>query len=476
MGKFGGVSDRGSNFVNLRDHMNFRAVNRSRSPAGNVPASKSLVLLLQGPVGPFFSTLAKALTTAGYDTLKVNFNGGDWLFSHGRGALNFCGTTDAWADWLKAFIKRDAPLVIVLFGDCRPYHRMAVDVARQLGVPVLCFEEGYARPHFISCEWGGNNARSPLRVDTPPASDVETPLEPTELIRGNLFRSMAIEGVAYYVVKALGAPFFFGNEHHRNRAISSEVILWTRNFYRKLRYYPRNNNLTVDLIENLEGRYFVVALQVHDDQQLLSHGRGWTMERLITETIRSFARRADPAHQLVFKIHPMDRGHKSYRPFVKQLALLCKCEERVQVLDDGSIGLLIRHSLGLVTVNSTSGLLALNHGKPLLALGDTFYGAEGLANLPKNDALSAAAIDDFWQNPIAPQKERVQQFVRHMYRQSLINGSFYLRTYVEDTAQRVVQRIRVQVPAVAEDETIAFLRPDNTTLLEQPDFGGRSGS
>ncbi|MEZ2218772.1 capsular biosynthesis protein [Rhizobium sp. RCC_161_2] len=475
MGKFGGISDRGSNFVNLRDHMNFRTANRSRWPIGNAPTSKPLVLLLQGPVGPFFDILAKALVTGGYDTLKVNFNGGDWLFSHGKGALNFCGTTDAWADWLKAFIKRDAPLVIVLFGDCRPYHRMAIDVAGQLGVPVLCFEEGYARPHFISCEWGGNNARSPLRTDTSVTADSDMPLEPVELMRGNLFRSMAMEGIAYYVVKALGAPFFFGNEHHRDRAIVSEVILWARNFYRKLRYYPRNNNLTVDLIENQEGRYFVVALQVHDDQQLLSHGRGWTMERLITETIRSFARCANPAHQLVFKIHPMDRGHKSYRPFVKQLAMLSKCEERVQVLDDGSIGLLIRHSLGLVTVNSTSGLLALNHGKPLLALGDTFYGAEGLATLPKNDALSATAIDDFWQSPIAPQKERVQQFVRHMYRQSLVNGSFYLRPYIEGTAERVVQRIRQQFPAAEAARTVVFPHADNSILLEQPDFGSRSG-
>jgi capsular polysaccharide export protein len=473
MGKLGGISDRGSNFVNLRDHMNFRAANHSQAPGGDAAASKSLVLLLQGPVGPFFDTLSRALGAGGYDTLKVNFNGGDWVFSHGKGTVNFCGTTDAWADWLQAFIKRDAPLVIVLFGDCRPYHRTAINVAGQLGVPVLCFEEGYARPHFISCEWGGNNARSPLRIDIPAAADPETQLEPAELMRGNLFRSMAMEGIAYYLAKAVGAPFFFGNEHHRDRAISSEVILWARNFYRKLRYYPRNNHLTIDLIENQESHYFVVALQVHDDQQLLSHGRGWTMERLITETIRSFARCADPTHQLVFKIHPMDRGHKSYRPFVKQLALLSKCEERVQVLDDG---LLIRHSLGLITVNSTSGLLALNHGKPLLALGDTFYGAEGLATLPKNDALSARSIDDFWQNPIAPQKERVQQFVRHMYRQSLINGSFYLRAHVGDTAERVVQRIRLQLPSTARAKTIAFLRPDNTTLLEQPDFGGRSRS
>ncbi|WP_454851006.1 capsular polysaccharide export protein, LipB/KpsS family [Rhizobium binxianense] len=469
---FEGISDRGSKLINLRDRMGLAASGRLRSSVGNAAVSKPLVLLLQGPVGPFFGTLAKALTSLGYDTLKVNFNGGDWLFSHGKGTLNFCGSTAAWADWLEAFIRRDAPLVIVLFGDCRPYHRTAIGVAERAGVPVLCFEEGYARPHFISCEWGGNNARSPLRLDLPSAPASEEPLEPIELMKGNLFRSMARDGAAYYLAKALGAPVFFGNEHHRDRGILSETILWARNFYRKLRYYPDNNSLAMNLIENLEGRYFVVALQVHDDQQLLWHGRGWTMERLITETIRSFARRADPTHHLVFKIHPMDRGHKSYRPFVKQLALLSKCEDRVHVLDDSSIGLLIRHSLGLITINSTSGLLALNHGKPLLALGDAFYGTEELAISPGSNALSAVAIDDFWQSATAPQKERVHQFVDRMYRQSLVNGSFYLRAHVEATAQRVAQRISLQLPS-ATARTTAFPQPENITAFGRQDLGGR---
>lgn len=472
MGKFEVTSDRGSKFVNLRGRMGFAALNQFRSPVGNAPGSRPLVLLLQGPVGPFFDTLAKVLAAKGFDTLKVNFNGGDWLFSHGKGTLNFCGTTSVWADWLQTFIQRGAPLVIVLFGDRRPYHRTAIDIAERLGVPILCFEEGYARPHFISCEWGGNNALSPLRSGGPSSSAPDEPIEPMELVKGNLFRSMAFDAVAYYLSKALGAPFFFGNEHHRDRGILSETVLWARNLCRKLRHYPENNSLAIDLIENLESRYFVVALQVHDDLQLLWHGRGWTMERLITETIRSFARCAEPTHHLVFKIHPMDRGHKSYRPFVRQLALLSTCEDRVHVLDDGSIGLMIRHSLGLITVNSTSGLLALNHGKPLLALGDALYGAEGLAIPPESDALSATAIDRFWQSPAAPQREQVQQFVERMYRQSLINGSFYLRAYLEGTAERVAQRIRSQRPSVA-SQTVPFTRPNNKAVLELADFGGR---
>ena len=38
------------------------------------------VLLLQGPVGPFFALLAQDLREAGAEVFKVNFNAGDCLF------------------------------------------------------------------------------------------------------------------------------------------------------------------------------------------------------------------------------------------------------------------------------------------------------------------------------------------------------------------------------------------------------------
>lgn len=426
---------------------------------GDFPAQKPLILLLQGPVGPFFRVLATQLETTGYDVLKVNFNGGDWLFFNGPHTLHFAGTMDAWTDWLNAFIRGRKPEAIVLFGDSRPYHRQAIAVARQAGIPVASFEEGYVRPNFITLEWGGNNALSPLRELKPPRH-ARGAIETVEPVKGNLFRAMTFFAIRYYLTKTAGAIFFRGNAHHRSRGIFSESVLWTRNFYRKLRYYPANNELMLNLIENLEDQYFVLALQVHDDQQLLRHGRGWTMERLITESIRSFKRFAANNHHLVIKIHPMDRGHKSYRPFAMELARVAGCEDRVHIVDDGSIGLLIRHSLGLVTINSTSGLLALNHGKPLLALGEAVYNGPGLARL-YNPHLSVepSGLDAFWAAPVAPDRAAVKMFNARMREESLVNGSFYLRGLLEATARRVVGRIQTELKIVPiEDAAIERLQ------------------
>ena len=35
------------------------------------------ILLLQGPLGPFFQTLSQALSKAGHEVYKIHFNGGD---------------------------------------------------------------------------------------------------------------------------------------------------------------------------------------------------------------------------------------------------------------------------------------------------------------------------------------------------------------------------------------------------------------
>ncbi|MBA8901834.1 capsular biosynthesis protein [Rhizobiales bacterium] len=414
-------------------------------------SEKPLVLLLQGPVGPFFRTLAASFEAEGFDVLKINFNGGDWLFSHGPGTLNFCGSMDAWSDWLDTFIRSRRPEAIVLFGDSRPYHRQAIMVALRAGVPVSSFEEGYVRPNFITCEWDGNNALSPLRRPQPAHHENPAP-EAVEPVKGNLFRAMTLFAIRYYLAKTAGAVFFRGNVHHRSRGILSESILWTRNFYRKIRHYPANNEMMLNLIENLENQYFVVALQVHDDQQLLRHGRGWTMEKLITESIRSFKRFASPAHHLVIKVHPMDRGHKSYRPFAMELARIAGCADRVHIVDDGSIGLLIRHSLGLVTVNSTSGLLALNHGKPVLSLGEAIYNRRDLVwGRYSNDLDATAGIDDFWLSPMPPKRDAVKAFNKRMHEESLVNGSFYLRNLIDITTKRVVRRIQADLKVISVD-------------------------
>jgi len=122
-------------------------------------------LFLQGPCSPFFARLGQALRGAGHCVRKVNFTVGDSVTWR-------CGQTTAFRgpmEHLPAFYAqqyaRHRVSDIVLFGDCRPVHRPAIALAKQQGMRVHVFEEGYFRPHWITLERDGVNGNSTLPRD-----------------------------------------------------------------------------------------------------------------------------------------------------------------------------------------------------------------------------------------------------------------------------------------------------------------------
>ena len=57
------------------------------------------VLLLQGPLGPFFRRLSRDLKEAGARVSKINFHGGDWVF-YPTGSIRYRGRMEnGWGTW-----------------------------------------------------------------------------------------------------------------------------------------------------------------------------------------------------------------------------------------------------------------------------------------------------------------------------------------------------------------------------------------
>ena len=92
------------------------------------------ILLLQGPVGPFFRRLAREFEEQGHKVSKINFNGGDAFFYQRDGAFNFYGKPEQWPDFLRDKLELLSIDRLYLFGDCREYHRQTHDIATQTGI------------------------------------------------------------------------------------------------------------------------------------------------------------------------------------------------------------------------------------------------------------------------------------------------------------------------------------------------------
>lgn len=399
------------------------------------------MVLLQGPVGPFFRHLQAALDGNGFDAWRITFNAADRLFASGEKQIAFSGAKKDWAAWFAGFLVAADIDHLVLFGAEREIHAVARRQAEAAGVNIVSLEEGYLRPGFVTMERGANNWLSPVAGHLPPPDfKDETGMQQDGGFRG--FPAMCAYGVTYYSVRTLFTGLAQRDLFHRRIRPVEETFLWARNLYRRFAHASSNFNTVQRLLEHHDRRYYLVPLQVAADTQLAKAALGWTSARLIMESLKSFAQSAPPTHRLVFKIHPLERGHSRDHHLVRQTARMLGVEDRVDVLDAGSLGLLTRHAAGMITINSTSGVSAIYHGVPLMVVGAAFYANDALATCARGNP----DFDSFWTGGHVADERLRRRYLAWIRHSSLKPGDFYARDGIELACAGVLDLIRSAAP------------------------------
>lgn len=375
------------------------------------------VLLLQGPVGPFFARLAEALRARGATVYKVNFNGGDWVF-YPRQSFHYRGTLTDWPSELEHLVATLRIQAVVLFGDCRPVHVPAHRIARNLGVEVWAFEEGYVRPNYVTFEPFGVNNRSRLPREPKAYLDNAAPPLPAERQVGNTFWPMALWATLYYAAAFLLRPAFRRDLHHRPLAVR-EALPWLVSPLRKWMYKLAERGVERRLAGLQSKRYFLVPLQVHVDAQVRVHSSFGSVYAFIESVVASFAAHAAPEDLLVIKHHPLDRGYHDYGDLILQLTGSYGLQGRLLYVHDQHLPTLLANARGVVLINSTVGLSALHHGTPLKVVGEALYDLPGLT--------AQCTLDAFWRAPEQWVRDPAlyQAFLAHVVAKTQVNGSFY---------------------------------------------------
>jgi len=378
-------------------------------------AAHRRLLLLQGPNGPFFARLADRLRSLGCEVIKVNFNGGDsFFYRHGR-ILFYRDSMSAWREALTALLAEERIDAIVLFGQWRRHHRIAIEAARDRELPFYVFEEGYVRPWWVTLEAGEVNAGSSLRhLDLSTLGEQPPPDRP-ETFRF-AFLKMALWSFLYFAAGFMTGRRYPLYRHHRPFALG-EAACWLRAFLRKPYYWLLERGERNRLLDHYGGDYFLVPLQVSNDSQLVHASQWVSNEAFISHVMESFAHHADPADMLVFKHHPMERGHSNYAGDIRGRSRDLGIVDRVIYLHDGRVPSLLKRSKGVIVVNSTVGLQALFHGVPLCVCGDAFYDKPGLT--------SGQSLDAFWRDPLGPDNRIFRKFYRYLLSTTQVNASFY---------------------------------------------------
>jgi capsular polysaccharide export protein len=396
-------------------------------------AEKRTVLLLQGLMGPLFRRLGQGLIRAGHQVHKVNFNGGDRLFWRLPNGIDHRGSLEEWPAALARIIREHRITDVALFGDCRTHHMAAIDVCRALGVPVHVFEEGYVRPDWVTLELGGVNGHSSLPRD--PAWYRETaaalPPVPAHAQVPSSFRRRAIEGLAYNAADVLTRWHYPHWNNHRPWHPLVEAMGWARKLRRR-KHDAALSAVVLSRLETSDRQYFLFPLQLDSDAQIRLHSGFAGIADALRLVLESFAAHAPAEVRLVVKEHPLDNGVRNWRQETADMATLFGVADRIDYLASGDIVPVTRRARGMVTINSTSGTLALDIGVPVIALGQAVYDMA--------DITFQGGLDAFWQAPVAPDAATFAAFRRVLIERCLIPGGFFSEEALDKVVRHAIRR------------------------------------
>lgn len=405
--------------------------------------AKKKFLFLQGCTCPFFHVLGRRLRERGHGVGRVNFNVGDALFWRGGTVWNYRWGVKGLADFLRDILMRHGYTDVVMLGDTRPIHVVAVQVAAGLGLVVHVWEEGYFRPNWLTLERGGINGYS--RLPREPEWYRGAARHVPDLGHGervpNPVRLLAWWELAYHLPGVLNPVFFPGYRTHRPAISGVEFAGWAWRFARMPLFERRDRRAIQDLLA-ARRPFYLLPLQLDGDSQITHHSPFADISQVIRTVLTSFASNAPSDTWLVIKNHPLDTGLTDYRRVASSLVRSLDLEGRILYLETGSLSDLLPHTRGVVTVNSTVGITALASGRPVIALGKAIYDLPGLT--------FQGGLDRFWREAGPPDGGLFLAFRRVVIHATQVNGGFYSRRGCR----------------LAVENALRFLEPERSPLEE----------
>jgi capsular polysaccharide export protein len=377
-------------------------------------------LFLQGPHGPWFHQLGTMLRATGAAVWRVGFNLGDRVFWPGPGYIAFQGSHDRWPETCAGLMTEHSITDLVLYGDTRPIHAQAVALARDRGITVHVFEEGYLRPYWVTYERGGSNGHSRLMDLTVPQmqaalAKVDLDLPEVPATWGDMRQHM-FWGALYHGCVALGGRAYRNFRPHRALTVGQEFRLYLNRFL-LMPIHRLERRLATFRIRRGGFPYHLAILQLEHDASFRDHSPFASMTDFLALVIDGFAKGAPRHHHLVFKAHPLEDGRAPILPTIRRLARQHGLTDRVHFVRGGKLAQLLNDARSAVTVNSTAGQQALWRGLPLRTFGDAVYG--------KPEFVSFQPLDQFFASPQRPDTRAYRDYRHYLLETSQVVGGFY---------------------------------------------------
>ena len=173
-------------------------------------------------------------------------------------------------------------------------------------------------------------------------------------------------------------------------------------------------------------------LQLANDFQIIAYSHFDSLVDAIELVIKSFAENVTSDTRLIIKVHPLDPGIINYKKLITTLSVKYGIKN-IDYFDGGDLDDIITGSEGIITVNSTVGIRALQLGSPVMTLGNAIYDVVGLTY--------QGQLDHFWTKAKRPDSSLVNAFITAIAGTIQIRGVFYnepgLTAAVDESSKRL---------------------------------------
>lgn len=409
----------------------------------NSRTDRRFFLFLQGAATPFFDQLASSLRVSGIETCRVLYCGGDSSFHKSGKSIHCNYPINKLYEFYEQTFSRLQVTDIVLFGDTRPIHIDAIRIAKESGVKIHVFEEGYMRPDWITLDSDGVNANSSLAN------------KPTQFFRQNAKQvprhvqsqttgynqwTRLWQDIRYNIARLTDTKKFPHYKRHRLYSPMQEYMGWCKRSPVLPFSSIATKHRTKKLIEK-KSPFFVYPLQLEGDSQIRVHSKyKANIQSATSEIIQSFSLYAHKRSYLIIKNHPLDTGISQHRKHIREASIKYGVKGRVIFLEGGHLPTLFANAIGTVVINSTSAMSSLFHRCPTIALGKALYDIPGLT--------FQGGLDDFWRSAKKPDRELFMAFRDVLIDKTQINGNFYTKKGIEMAVAGSF--VKLGIPMVAE--------------------------
>jgi capsular polysaccharide export protein len=318
------------------------------------------------------------------------------------------------------------------------------------GVRTHVLEEGYLRPHWMTFELEGVNARSTLSRDKSWFREeaMRLPPEPRLPPITASLRRRARDSYWHYHHVLDGRLRYPHYRSHRSGSILLEGIGWAWKFVRG----PSRARAAEETLRMVNGRsLFLLPLQLSGDYQIRAHSPFPDMQSAASYVIESFAAHAPEDAHLLLKAHPLDSSFFSWTRFVRNHAARLGLNGRLHFADGGDLDKLSKRAKGLVCVNSTSATLALAVGTPVCTIGEAIYDLPGLTHQDH--------LDEFWRKPTAPEPGLYAAFRRVLVDRCLVRGGLASESATAILIDSMLDRLGLKKARTATVRPIESDRP-----------------